>query len=76
MTIEQAKNASFNIFDATKIWPIKDYPLIDVGTVTLDKNPENYYDDVEQVAFAPARTVPGVGPARGDKLLQGLMFFI
>ena len=75
MTFEQANSLSFNPFDATKIWPLKDYPLIDVGTVTLNKNPENFFQDVEQAAFDPARMVPGLRPSP-DKLLQGMFFLL
>ena len=71
MTVEQANNFTFNPFDATKIWPLEDYPLIDVGTITLNENPENFFEDVEQVAFNPGRMVPGLKPSP-DKILNGL----
>uniref|UniRef100_A0A1I8BL43 Catalase domain-containing protein n=1 Tax=Meloidogyne hapla TaxID=6305 RepID=A0A1I8BL43_MELHA len=70
MTFDQAAKLSFNPFDATKLWPEKNFPLINVGTVTLNRNPENYFQDVEQAAFDPARMVPGILPSP-DKLLQG-----
>ncbi|CAK5090276.1 unnamed protein product [Meloidogyne enterolobii] len=73
MTDQQAAKLPFNPFDPTKIWSQKDFPLIDVGTMTLNKNPENYFRDVEQAAFDPARMVEGVLPSP-DKLLQGKFF--
>lgn len=73
MTEEQAQHAPFNPFDLTKIWPHKDYPLMDVGTLELNRNPENYFAEVEQSAFNPANVVPGVGFSP-DKMLQGRLF--
>jgi catalase len=73
MTDEQAKNCKFNPFDLTKVWSHKDYPLIDVGYFELNKNPENYFADVEQAAFNPANIVPGIGFSP-DKMLQGRLF--
>jgi catalase len=73
MTDEQAKKCEFNPFDLTKVWPHKDYPLIDVGYFELNKNPENYFADVEQAAFNPANIVPGIGFSP-DKMLQGRLF--
>lgn len=73
MTEEQANNCPFNPFDLTKIWPHGDYPLIDVGILELNKNPENYFADVEQAAFNPANVVPGIGFSP-DKMLQGRLF--
>jgi len=64
---------SFNPFDLTKVWPHEDYPLIDVGVMELNKNPENYFADVEQAAFNPANIVPGIGLSP-DKMLQGRLF--
>lgn len=69
MTDEQAKNFKFNPFDLTKIWSHKDFPLIDVGIMELNKIPENYFRDVEQAAFAPASVVDGIGYSP-DKVLQ------
>jgi catalase len=63
----------FNPFDLTKVWPHKDYPLIDVGVLELNRNPENYFADVEQAAFNPANIVPGIGFSP-DKMLQGRLF--
>jgi len=63
----------FNPFDLTKVWPYKDYPLIEVGKLVLNRNPENYFAEVEQSAFNPANFVPGIGPSP-DKMLQGRLF--
>lgn len=60
MTEEQAKNCPFNPFDLTKVWSQKEYPLIEVGVMELNRNPENYFADVEQAAFNPANVVPGI----------------
>ncbi len=70
MTNEQIKNLKFNPFDVTKVWAHKDFPLIDVGVMELNKIPENYFRDVEQAAFAPAHVVDGIGYSP-DKMLQG-----
>ena len=70
MTIEQSKTHPFNPFDLTKTWSQKDYPLIEVGTIELNENPQNYFAEVEQVAFAPAHVVDGIGYSP-DKMLQG-----
>lgn len=70
MTHAQAKEFKFNPFDVTKIWSHKVFPLIDVGTMELNKIPENYFRDVEQSAFAPANIVNGIGFSP-DKMLQG-----
>ena len=68
-----AKDYRFNPFDLTKVWPHGDYPLIDVGVMELNRNPENYFADVEQVAFNPANVVPGIGFSP-DRMLQGRLF--
>lgn len=68
-----AANYRFNPFDLTKVWPHADYPLIDVGVMELNRNPENYFADVEQVAFNPANVVPGIGFSP-DRMLQGRLF--
>jgi catalase len=70
---KEAANFPFNPFDLTKVWPHKDYPLIDVGVLELNRNPENYFADVEQAAFNPASIVPGIGFSP-DKMLQGRLF--
>ena len=74
--IMQEKDASkfpFNPFDLTKVWPHKEYPLMDVGVLELNKNPENYFAEVEQSAFNPANIVLGIGFSP-DKMLQGRLF--
>jgi catalase len=73
MTPEQAEAYHFNPFDVTKVWYHADAPLIKVGTLTLNKNPQNFFDEVEQAAFAPSHFVPGIF-ASPDKLLQGRLF--
>lgn len=70
MTKEQAKEFAFNPSDITKIWPHKDYPLIEVGVMELNQIPKNYFADVEQSAFAPSNFVDGISFSP-DKLLQG-----
>ncbi|MCA7970198.1 catalase [Burkholderia sp. AU39826] len=68
-----ASKVPYNPFDITKVWPHNDYPLIDVGTIELNRNPKNYFADVEQAAFTPANVVPGIGFSP-DRLLQGRLF--
>lgn len=73
MTEEQAAKLPYNPFDLTKVWYKKDYPLIEVGVMELNKNPENYFAEVEQAAFNPANVVPGISFSP-DKMLQGRLF--
>ena len=73
MTEEQAKKMPYNPFDLTKVWYHKEYPLIEVGVLELNRNPENYFAEVEQSAFNPASVVPGIGFSP-DKMLQGRLF--
>ncbi|KAJ8919952.1 hypothetical protein NQ315_006481 [Exocentrus adspersus] len=73
MTPEQAATSKFNPFDLTKIWPHSEYPLIKFGKMVLNRNPENYFAEVEQLAFSPAHMVPGIEPSP-DKMLQGRLF--
>ncbi len=73
MPEQDAAKCPFNPFDLTKVWSHKDYPLIDVGVLELNKNPENYFAAVEQAAFNPANIVPGIGFSP-DKMLQGRLF--
>ena len=68
-----AETAPYNPFDLTKVWPHKAYPLIEVGTLELNRNPENYHAEVEQAAFSPANVVPGIGHSP-DKMLQFRIF--
>ncbi len=73
MSEEDAVKCPIHPFDLTKVWPHKDYPLIEVGVMELNRNPENYFADVEQAAFNPASIVPGIGFSP-DKMLQGRLF--
>jgi catalase len=73
MPYEEAKIYRFNPFDVTKVWPHVDYPLIKVGTHTLNRNPENFFAQIEQAAFSPANTVPGIGISP-DKMLMARIF--
>ncbi|HJF33074.1 MAG TPA: catalase [Sporosarcina psychrophila] len=73
MTEEQANNMPYNPFDLTKVWYKKDFPLIEVGEYELNRNPENYFAEVEQAAFTPANVVPGISFSP-DKMLQGRLF--
>lgn len=73
MPPEEAADYRFDIFDITKVWPHGDYPLIPVGRMVLDRNPENYFAEVEQSAFSPGNLVPGIAPSP-DKMLQGRLF--
>ncbi|KAF1800487.1 catalase-like domain-containing protein [Mucor lusitanicus] len=73
MEPKDAKTYRWNPFDVTKVWPHKDYPLHPVGKFTLNKNPENYFAEVEQAAFSPSHLVPGVDTS-ADRLLQGRLF--
>ncbi|MFC5741686.1 catalase [Dyella tabacisoli] len=68
-----AEKTSYNPFDLTKIWPHKDYPLIEVGVLELNQNPENYHAEVEQSSFSPANVVPGISHSP-DKMLQFRIF--
>jgi catalase len=70
MPEKEAETYHINPFDLTKVWPHGDYPLIEVGELTLDRNPENYFAEVEQAAFEPRNVVPGMGFSP-DKMLQG-----
>lgn len=73
MTPEQARTYRFDPFDVTKVWPHSDFPLMDVGRMVLDRNPKDYFAEVEQSAFSPGNFVPGIGPSP-DKMLQGRLF--
>lgn len=69
----EAKSYHINPFDLTKVWPHADYPLIEIGELELNRNPENYFAEVEQAAFTPANVVPGIGFSP-DRMLQGRLF--
>ncbi|CAK1554919.1 unnamed protein product [Leptosia nina] len=73
MTVEQAEKSKVNPFDLTKIWPHGEFPLISVGKMVLDRNPKNYFAEVEQAAYSPSNLVPGIEPSP-DKMLQGRLF--
>jgi catalase len=73
MPFEEANEYRFNPFDLTKVWPHSDYPPITIGRLVLDRNPENYFAEVEQASFEPANMVPGIGPSP-DRMLLGRMF--
>lgn len=73
MTFSEAEHFRWNPFDLTKIWPHSEYPLIPVGRIVLNRNPKNYFAEVEQSAFCPAHMVPGIEPSP-DKMLQGRLF--
>ncbi|MDP1693475.1 MAG: catalase [Burkholderiaceae bacterium] len=68
-----AAKTPYNPFDLTKVWPHKDYPLIEVGVLELNRNPANYFAEIEQAAFSPSNLVPGIG-ASPDKMLQARLF--
>jgi catalase len=69
MPTADAERTPYNPFDLTKVWPHRDYPLIEVGVLELNRNPENYFAEVEQAAFSPANVVPGISHSP-DKMLQ------
>lgn len=69
----EAEKTPYNPFDLTKVWPHKDYPLIEVGVMELNRNPENYFAEIEQAAFSPSNVVPGIGFSP-DKMLQARVF--
>ncbi|MEU2201220.1 catalase [Isoptericola sp. NPDC019482] len=73
MPYEDAKTYRFNPFDMTKVWPHADYPLIKVGTFTLNRNPQNFFAEIEQAAFSPGNQVPGTGISP-DKMLMARVF--
>ncbi|KAF9088927.1 hypothetical protein BGX29_012311 [Mortierella sp. GBA35] len=73
MKEEDAANYRWNIFDVTKVWPHRDYPLRKIGKMVLNRNPQNFFAEVEQVAFSPAHLVPGID-ITNDKMLQGRLF--
>ncbi|CAD5108556.1 catalase [Zestomonas carbonaria] len=73
MPEDDAASYHTNPFDLTKVWPHSDYPLHEVGVLELNRNPDNYFAEVEQAAFSPANIVPGIGFSP-DKMLQGRLF--
>ena len=73
MPFAEAADYRFNPFDLTKVWPHGDYPPVEVGRMVLDRNPENFFAEVEQAGFSPANLVPGIGLSP-DKMLMGRIF--
>lgn len=73
MPENDASTYRLNPFDLTKVWPHGDYPLIEVGTLELNRNPENFFAEVEQAAFTPANVVPGISFSP-DRMLQARLF--
>ena len=73
MTYHEAQTVPFNPFDLTKIWPHKQFPLHECGRLVLDRNPKNYFAEIEQIAFAPSHMIPGIEPSP-DKMLQARLF--
>jgi catalase len=73
MPFDDAARYRFNPFDLTKVWPHADYPPITIGRMVLDRNPENFFAEIEQAAFEPSNMVPGIGPSP-DKMLLGRLF--
>ncbi|MDK1018367.1 MAG: catalase [Actinomycetota bacterium] len=73
MPASEAAGYAINPFDVTKVWPQKDYPLMEVGKLVLDRSPDSFFSDVEQAGFDPGHFVPGIGPSP-DKMLQGRLF--
>jgi catalase len=73
MTEAEAATYRFNPFDLTKVWSQKDFPLIEIGKLVLDRVPDNYFAETEQSAFDPGHFVPGIGPSP-DRMLQARLF--
>ena len=73
MTEEQAQQTSYNPFDLTKVWPHSEFPLIEVGVLELNRNPDNYFCEIENAAFSPSNIIPGIGFSP-DKVLQARIF--
>jgi len=73
MPLEDAETYNIDPFDVTKVWPHDDYPLIEVGKMVLNRNPKNYFAEIEQAAFSPGNFVPGIDVSP-DKMLQGRLF--
>jgi catalase len=73
MPFEEAATYHLNPFDLTKVWPHKDYPLHEVGRLTLNRNPTDFHTEIEQAAFEPNNMVPGIGPSP-DKMLLARLF--
>jgi catalase len=76
MDVKQAETYRWNVFDMTKVWPHADFPLREFGRLTLNRNPSNYFNDVEQAAFSPSLLVPGIAASAdpGMKFYPALDF--
>ena len=70
---KDAEHFRWNIFDVTKVWPHSEIPLRKVGRITLNRNPQNYFAEIEEIAFSPAHLVPGIEPT-ADPMLQARLF--
>ena len=73
MTASQAEQFRYNVLDLTKVWPHAQFPLRPFGKLVLDENPQNYFAEIEQAAFSPSHTVPGIEPS-ADPVLQSRLF--
>ncbi|KAI0261222.1 catalase [Gloeopeniophorella convolvens] len=73
MTAQQAEQFRYNVLDLTKVWPHKEFPLRPIGKIVLDENPQNYFAEIEQAAFSPSHTIPGIEPST-DPVLQSRLF--
>ncbi|KAH9945512.1 catalase [Amylocystis lapponica] len=73
MTVEQAEKFRYNILDLTKIWPHSEFPLRPFGKLVLNENPQNYFAEIEQAAFSPSHSIPGIEPS-ADPVLQSRLF--
>lgn len=73
MPVAEAAKYRWDVLDITKVWPHADYPLVEIGRLVLNRNPENYFAEVEQAAFSPSHLVPGIEPSE-DKMLQARLF--
>ncbi|CAH0386435.1 unnamed protein product [Bemisia tabaci] len=73
MSFDRANRVKFNVLDVTKMWPESDFPLIPVGRMVLNRNAQNYFAEIEQLAFDPSNLIPGIQPSR-DKMLQARLF--
>jgi catalase len=73
MPEQEAERTPYNPFDLTKVWPHSDYPLLEVGVMELNRNPDNYFAEIEQLAMSPSNIIPGIGFSP-DKMLQARIF--
>ena len=73
MTVEQAEKFRYNILDLTKVWPHQEFPLRPVGKLVLNENIQNYFAEIEQIAFSPSHTIRGIEPT-ADPVLQSRLF--